>query len=499
MDFSYSEKELSHAKLAEALTKPCHSGKDGFKDTEKLCAIREALVGSGYREFLLPHAQIWVRRSFLDGSARENVVLVSSHADFVPEITKPFSVLEDDGYYKGTFDNAGTTAALVSKMVEGALPESAIVAFTADEETGKCRGAKQALEFVRGHGVEPLCIALDVTEEGFEEGCLFTIENVDAGRKTGEIFEAARALEGESPHQFLYVPLPSKKRDPSLEPPWIKERESKSCSWFDEGRAYANEGACAFSLCVPFSGQMHSNTGGRIAQPVFEGFANAIEGFVLQLAKAERCEERASEIAQENEGLFEKSKALAAEEAERTKKERESWSWSSSLWERRDWITEEEAEYRDYNASFGLGYDYDDYEDCGYEDFVDAAFWAAETMDEEAEEGEISLKKPNFKKHPEHADRALEIIGYYMSMVHPLQAGDYLNEVYAALPEDFARELFSYAGGRAGILEAEYGSDFVEELGLYDEGMTDGGVYSDAKSLEETYEEIDSACEEERE
>ncbi|MCD8268565.1 MAG: hypothetical protein LUD46_09020 [Parabacteroides sp.] len=62
-------------------------------------------------------------------------VLISSHIDCVYQNC----FMEDTGdYWKGTFDNSATNAALVNLMLHDKLNESVIIAFTGDEEINSC-------------------------------------------------------------------------------------------------------------------------------------------------------------------------------------------------------------------------------------------------------------------------------------------------------------------------------------------------------------------------
>lgn len=371
MNFEFTEREKEHERIMEKLAVPCRSDKFGFiqEKTQRIDAIRQELVGGKYKEILLPCAQLWRE----DYEAPIDVI-ISAHVDTVKEITKCSSSLSEKGYYKGTYDNQGTASALLVAMLEGKLPKNVLVAFTGEEETGRCVGAKQALEFAKAHKQNPVCIALDVTYEGYDEGSLFSIENLTSGHKKDEdqefldeIGEIGLSLENETEEPtFRFVRL-HKSAIPSNLP---KDYQSKDSGWFDEAQSYGKQGAKALSLCLPFSGNMHGNSGGKVREPVFEGFINAIAGFAHSLAK-DGDKEIVEDLAKENKSFFLLVKEMITEEKEERKKERESYGYSwnglsfpkySKRSEEYDSMTEDEYyEYLAYNYGYGGYNEYNNY------------------------------------------------------------------------------------------------------------------------------------------
>lgn len=371
-----------HQHVLESVSKICRSNKKGFKEgeTEKLDAIRDLLKESGYHEILLPNAQIW-RKDF---SAPIDIV-VSSHADVVKSITKCSSnVKEKDGfsYYKGTYDNAGTNAALVISMLEGSLPDNAIFAFTADEETGRCHGAKQVLEYARSSGYEPICIALDVTYEGYDEGYLFTVENLTSGHKNedqdflNEVASAMMGIESEDKQSCSFVKV-SKNAVPSE---LDKKYVARDTGWFDEAQAYGEEHVKAMSICLPCEGEMHANSGVLVKEPAFEGYVNALEYMIHAMAKSPILEQIKDEKKEANVSLLETATAMAEKEAEEYKKYYSSHSATYNRYRNGEMSEDEYYDYLAYNQSYGVhGYDADydyDYENminarCGVESWYD--------------------------------------------------------------------------------------------------------------------------------
>lgn len=349
----FTEKELRHEQVMSAVAKMCRSDKRGFTETEKLDSIRDLLIDSGYHEILLHGAQIW-RKNFTSPID----IIVSSHADVVNSISKCSSELSDDGYYSGTYDNSGTTAAAVIAMLEGDIPDNVMFAFTADEETGRCMGAKQALEYARNFGYDPTCIALDVTYEGYDEGHLFTVENLSSGHKKNEdmdflndVAQSMMNLETEGKQSCHFVKI-SKNSIPSL---LGSEYIAKDSGWFDEAQAYVNEHAKAFSLCLPCEGNMHSNRGVDVRQPVFEGYINALESMIYEMAKDPNREQYVEAKKTENAVLLDKTLEMVSKEQEEAKK---SWKSNSNYYGGYYGSSVmSEDDYYDtmaYNASYGV-------------------------------------------------------------------------------------------------------------------------------------------------
>ena len=325
MDFEYDKIDISHAEILEKVAVLNRSGKNGFKEgkTDRLDAIRELLKDSGYTEILLPHAQIWRKNM-----AAPIDMIVSSHADVVDSISKCFSTLTENGYLIGTYDNAGTNGAAVIAMLEGNIPDNVIFAFTADEETGRCNGAKQVLEYARNQGYEPICMALDVTWEGYDDGNLFSVENLSSGHKKNEdvsflnrVAQAAMNMETEDFRSFSMVRI-NKDTKPTIIP---EQYIAKDTGMFDEAFAYIKEHAKAFSLCLPCDGSMHGNHGVTVRQPGFEGYVNALKTMCYQLSLSEEKDMADSipeSIKIENNVLLQRICGLIKEEVEKEKQRR---------------------------------------------------------------------------------------------------------------------------------------------------------------------------------
>lgn len=357
-----SIKEEKHKEVMEALAKICRSNKRGFIEgkTDKIDAIRDLMKDSGYHEILLPNAQIW-RKDF----STPIDVVVSSHADVVDSITKCSSKLKekDEGvYYSGTYDNAGTNAALVISALEGNLPDNTVIAFTADEESGRCSGAKQVLEYARNSGYEPVCIALDVTYEGFDEGYLFTVENASSGHKKEEdmsflndLANAMIAVDPEDDQGCCFVKLSKNGIPDEMDRKYL----AKGSSWLDEAQIYGREHAKTFSLCLPCDGEMHDNRGVDVKQPTFEGYVNALEYMIYAMSKSPNLQQILEEKKAENSILLGKAKEMAKKEEESSKSK-----YADSYYAYKNGLLSEDDyyDYLAYNESYRVnGYDNSNY------------------------------------------------------------------------------------------------------------------------------------------
>lgn len=294
--------------ILEKIALPARSNKDGFYETDKLNAIENLVTeeGSPYRIVKkTEHAWIFGQKEPQNG---DFPMLVSSHADIVPYIKNPFSTLkEDEPYFHGTYDNLGTNGAAVSMMVNRTMPENVYFAFTAEEETGRCTGAETALKYLRDEtGVDPVCVALDVTDEGYDENRLCTVEGFNA--KTEDIRKSIlkRLLSGEGTEQSFEVVRLHKKDDVSILP---KEYVNKNTTVFDESIFYAGKNCNSFSLCMPTEGEMHSDSGLYVKEPVLRGYELSLAQVVYLLTNTNR--ELVEQIKGEKDALVLQAKEIA--------------------------------------------------------------------------------------------------------------------------------------------------------------------------------------------
>ena len=166
----------------------------------------------------------------------KSVILISSHVDCV--YNRLFCEETTDGQYlRGTFDNSITNACVLSAMLKGPLSDNVVVAFTGDEEK-ESGGAYEVVEKLRECDSHiALAIVLDVTEEGWEERNLFTIEN-DLGI---DILTGHRIISTLEKYQGEYG--------------FVHDSEP------DESYDYDEEEIPCFSLCIPSLGDMHNERG----------------------------------------------------------------------------------------------------------------------------------------------------------------------------------------------------------------------------------------------
>lgn len=257
--------------VLEKIAKPARSNKDGFYETDKLQEIENLLNEQGSEFHLIEktnHTWIFGKKEPSEG---ENVLMVSTHADIVSSIKNPSSALDEEKkYFKGTYDNLGTNGACASLMINEDLPDNVYFAFNSDEETGRCLGANDALIYIKDKvKKEPIILALDVTDEGYENNRLFTVEglhgvNEFSRRKMLEIF---MSTEGNS-QSFEVVRL-RKKDDNSFLP---ESYQSEELTVYDESVFYANHNCNSCSLCIPGDGEMHGDSGFYIKEPVMRGY-----------------------------------------------------------------------------------------------------------------------------------------------------------------------------------------------------------------------------------
>ena len=261
---------MNISEILEAIALPARSNKNGFYETEKLDKIDEIVKGADtpYRKIAkTSHMVIYGQAKPADG---EYGVLITSHADIVSAIKNPSSTLEE-GYFHGTYDNLGTNAACVNLMLNHKMPPSVYFAFTDEEETGRCFGAADALRYItEKSGVEPICIALDVTDEGYDNDRLFTIEGLHT-KSSGfreRLLTSIKEAEGEE-QSFEIVKL-EKADDCSMFP---DSYVASGLTVFDESVFYARRGCNSCSVCLPTDGHMHSDSGLDVKEPVMEGYS----------------------------------------------------------------------------------------------------------------------------------------------------------------------------------------------------------------------------------
>ena len=153
---------------------------------------------------------------------------------------------------RGTFDNSFGNAAVLWNMLQDRLPDNVVVAFTGDEEKDS-HGAVQTVVALGQMGCEIAAVlVLDVTNEGWESGALFTLEN-DLGIDVLTGYNLISSLEQYAGRfAFKHNALP------------------------DESWDYADYGIPSLTLCVPVCGELHSDAGVLLRKDSVEHYCKAL-------------------------------------------------------------------------------------------------------------------------------------------------------------------------------------------------------------------------------
>lgn len=288
MPYELMDLDRQHAEILEQIAVMCRSNQNNFIVEDRLNVISDLLSPTVYNEIVHGNLCRMYAKVPIE-QIPDACILVSTHVDTVSNITSCHSSLDEEtGIYTGTYDNAGTNAAAVILMREEDLPANVVFSFTGDEETGACRGAKEAAAALIQAGKHPFCIALDVTYEGFRENYLISVENLvpasvpyiekKALKKIGNLLIS---LEPENAQTFHLVKKGLSHVPSNLPKEYVAER----CGMEDEAFAYANMGCPTMSLCVPCgNGSMHSQSGVKIKAPVMEGYILSLASILYKMA-----------------------------------------------------------------------------------------------------------------------------------------------------------------------------------------------------------------------
>lgn len=226
------ENSLQLFEILSAVTVDCKDDGKEFVVSDRIAVIERLLQGSAYKLVARePLALLFAKRVPQEG---EKMLLVSSHIDCVYD--NCFCADEGD-CLRGTFDNSFTNAALLWNMLHDRLPDNVVVAFTGNEE-GDSQGAVQTVVALGRMGCEVAsALVLDVTNEGWESGASFTLEN-DLGIDILTGYNIISSLEKyDGRFAFKHNALP------------------------DESWDYADYGIPSLTLCVPVGGELHGDAG----------------------------------------------------------------------------------------------------------------------------------------------------------------------------------------------------------------------------------------------
>lgn len=253
---------------------PCRDDGERFTDLSRLEAVSAELQDTRYRLIARePLFHLYGRKPLAE--LEDRLVVISTHADCVAEITRFFTRREPEGLLRGTFDNALTNFTAVELMRRGNLPDNVVVAFTGNEEDDAL-GATDLSRFMEKAGKELFVLVLDVTDQGFPEGLQFTIENNFWENHTaGQLLVKAAIASGENwgfvasdPEDIPgYIPAEYVVRDP-----WGPCEATCDESWeYDE-----QDEECA-SICIPVAGDMHHNLGVVAREKSVDAYLHALE------------------------------------------------------------------------------------------------------------------------------------------------------------------------------------------------------------------------------
>ena len=239
-------KDYSFSSLLKTVTVDNKDDGEKFILTDRLDALKGLLEKSDYsllREGKL--SAIYGKRPL----AGEEIVLVSTHIDCV--YTSCFCEEEGD-FYKGTFDNSLTNTAVVYNMLHNRFGDHVVVAFTGDEEKDS-GGALEVINYLINQTdcIVRFALVTDVTNEGWEAGAPFSIEN-DLGI---DLFTAHNLVETLSPYLFSYVH--------QAEP--------------DESWDYDSVRFPTLSLCAPVLGDLHGDEGMLARQKAMPTYCEVLE------------------------------------------------------------------------------------------------------------------------------------------------------------------------------------------------------------------------------
>lgn len=226
------ENSLQFFEILSAVTVDCKDDGKEFVVSDRITVIERLLQGCAYKLVARePLALLFAKRVPREG---EKMLLVSSHIDCVYD--NCFCADEGD-CLRGTFDNSFTNAALLWNMLHDRLPDNVVVAFTGNEE-GDSQGAVQTVVALGRMGCEVAsALVLDVTNEGWDSGASFTLEN-DLGIDILTGYNIISSLEKyDGRFAFKHNALP------------------------DESWDYADYGIPSLTLCVPVGGELHGDAG----------------------------------------------------------------------------------------------------------------------------------------------------------------------------------------------------------------------------------------------
>lgn len=233
---------MQYADLLSDLTVDSKDNGVCFLVKERLDRIKSLLKGSAYT--LVKEGDLSLVYAKAGVTPETYKSLLSTHIDCV--YTRCFSEEVDDLYWLGTFDNSATNAAVIDLMLQEVLDDTVLIAFTGDEEKDSL-GAVEVMRYLSEvSGEIDHAVVLDVTNEGWADEAMFTIEN-DRGFDILTGFQIVSLLqECGYPCNFLHQAEPDE-------------------TWeYGKGLPGVFPAIPCFSLCLPVGGEIHGEAGIRL-------------------------------------------------------------------------------------------------------------------------------------------------------------------------------------------------------------------------------------------
>ena len=249
----FTEDTESAFTLLQRVTCDCKDDGTSFTVTNRIDVIKQTLQGTAYT--LLAEEGLFLLYGKRPIQPDTEVVLISSHIDCV------FShcfCQEEENFYRGTFDNSFTNAALLLEMQRDAFPDNVVIAFTGDEEKDSGGAIAVNVYLTRLACRIKFALVLDVTLAGW--GRLFAIENdlcIDL-LTAHKIVELLKQYEGQ--YEFLHFAEP------------------------DETWDYADYGIPCLTLSAPVSGGMHAEEGVILRKDTYPVYRKVLNLLVNGLA-----------------------------------------------------------------------------------------------------------------------------------------------------------------------------------------------------------------------
>ena len=446
--------------ILEKIALPARSNKHGFYETEKLEAIKALLEqeGSPYH-LIMQNEHSWI---FGKGEPEKDKfsILISSHADIVNGITKPYSEYnEETKYFKGTYDNLGTNGACVALMLNEDLPDNVYFAFNDEEETGRCLGAAEALKYMTQVSYrQPFVIALDVTDEGYDNDRLFTLEGMNSHSAAIRERTLQVMLSGDGEEQSFEVVRMRNGDNCSMLP---ESYVSDNLTVFDESVYYAKQNCNSFSFDLPTEGSMHSDSGLYVKEPVFKGYVKSLLQtiYILDAVYPDKVED----IKKEKDEFVKQAKEVPFRK--QTYHSYSSYSSPSSIYSGMGYS--DYGNYTGYSSKWSYLHDYDDedYDDFDdQEESVESHVIKNYLVNEAAKYGSDEYEtfaenaKENFLEYYDD-EEAEKLLKYAFEYVHE---GVFDYEYYDPENDEESAELYDEAYSILNAFAESYPNDFQQ-------------------------------------